>query len=535
MRGSRLLSMLIHLQLRERLTAEALAAEFGVSVRTVYRDIDELSAAGIPVQGERGPGGGFQLLDGYRTRLTGLTAQEAEALLMIGLPGPAAALGLGAAAAGARAKMLASLPAASSTGASRLADRFYLDPIDWYRAAEPVAHLPALARAVLGQQLVAMTYESWTRTREWVVEPLGLVMKAGGWYLVARSGNTIRTFRVSNVLALGVRAATFERPVPFDLPAYWAASLERFESSLRSGSASIRVSPVGRQRLTRLGAYAARAVEAAEPAGRPGLDPRAPADRERRAGRAGDARTGPGGAGDRAPTRCAAASARWRRRSRAGWSRSVLPQREQRIEPRRAPGGEPRGHERDAASAAVTPANTSGSRRADVEQQRAQRAGQGGRAQQAGGDAERRRWPCPGAGTAPGSRRGLGADRHADADLARALSGRVRHHAVDADRGQQQGEAREGAEHDRLQPRPRPAEAGTRSSMVRMLDAGTSGSSGGCGRGRAATRALGSPAPRTTGTSSARPPIPARRARRRAAGATPAGRRSARPRPRPRS
>lgn len=265
MRASRLLSILILLQLRERITAEALAGEFGVSVRTIYRDIDELSAAGIPVQADRGPGGGFQLLDGYRTRLTGLTAAEAEALLMIGLPGPAQALGLGSAAAGARAKVLASLPSPSLAGAGRLGARFHLDPVDWYRAVGPVDHLPALARAVLGQQRVAITYESWTRTRDWRIEPLGLVLKAGSWYVVADAGKGPRTFRVSNVRELVALDAMFDRPPGFDLQAYWTASLARFESDLRKGAATLRVSSVGRARMARLGAYAARAVADAEP------------------------------------------------------------------------------------------------------------------------------------------------------------------------------------------------------------------------------------------------------------------------------
>ncbi|MET0553197.1 MAG: WYL domain-containing protein [Vicinamibacteria bacterium] len=265
MRASRLLSILILLQLRARLTADELATEFGVSVRTIYRDIDELSAAGIPVQADRGPGGGFQLLDGYRTRLTGLTASEAEALLMIGLPGPAAALGLGSAAAGAQAKMLASLPQASLAGAGRLAERFHLDPVDWYRAAAPVDHLPVLARAVLGQQRVAITYESWTRTRDWRIAPLGLVLKAGAWYVVADAGKGPRTFRVSNVRELVLLDTAFDRPAGFDLQAYWTASLARFESGLRQGAAALRVSPAGRERLARLGAYAARALADAAP------------------------------------------------------------------------------------------------------------------------------------------------------------------------------------------------------------------------------------------------------------------------------
>src|SRR6185295_10620801 len=127
MRASRLLSILILLQVRLRLTAEALAEEFEVSVRTIYRDIDALSAAGIPVYGDRGPGGGFRLLDGYRTRLTGLAPDEAEAMMMIGLPGPAAALGLASAATRAKGKLLAALPASGGEDAGRMAQRFHLD------------------------------------------------------------------------------------------------------------------------------------------------------------------------------------------------------------------------------------------------------------------------------------------------------------------------------------------------------------------------------------------------------------------------
>jgi predicted DNA-binding transcriptional regulator YafY len=265
MRASRLLSTLILLQLRLRLTAEALADEFEVSVRTIYRDIDALSAAGIPVYGDRGPGGGFRLLDGYRTRLTGLASDEAEAMMMIGLPGPAASLGLGAAAARARGKLLAALPAGGSEEAGRIAARFHIDPVDWYRAEEPVRHLPAIARAVLDQRVAAMTYESWTGVREWEVEPLGLVLKAGAWYLVARGHGKIRIFRVSNIHALSVGEAGFERPADFDLPAWWKAELARFEEGLRPGIAGLRASPQGLKRLAELGAFAAEAVGAASP------------------------------------------------------------------------------------------------------------------------------------------------------------------------------------------------------------------------------------------------------------------------------
>ena len=265
MRASRLLSILILLQLRVRLTAEALAQEFEVSVRTIYRDIDELSAAGVPVYGDRGPGGGFQLLDGYRTRLTGLAADEAEAMFMIGLPGQAAALGLGAAAARAGGKLLAALPAGWSQDAGRMRARFHLDPVDWYQAEQPVKHLPALARAVLDQRVAEMRYDSWTGIRPWTVEPLGLVLKASAWYLVGRRDQLIAMFRVSNILDLSVQDTTFQRPPDFDLPNYWRHQLTQFEVDLRPGAAQLRATALGRKRLAQLGAYAAKAVAEAQP------------------------------------------------------------------------------------------------------------------------------------------------------------------------------------------------------------------------------------------------------------------------------
>ncbi len=264
MRASRLLSILILLQLRGRLTADRLAEEFGTSVRTIYRDIDALSAAGFPIYSDRGPGGGFQLIDGYRSHLTGLALDEAEAMFMIGMPGPATALGIGPAAVQAGQKLLASLPATWSQQAARIRARFHLDPVDWYRTAEPLAHLPALARAVLHQRVVSMRYDSWSGIREWTVEPLGLVLKAGAWYLVARSGNKTSMFKVSNILSQTVQDAIFERPDDFDLAQYWSKALVQFENDLRPSHARLRASALGRKRLSALGTYAVNAISAAE-------------------------------------------------------------------------------------------------------------------------------------------------------------------------------------------------------------------------------------------------------------------------------
>lgn len=263
MRASRLLSILITLQVRGRVTAQALAEEFEVSVRTIYRDIDELSAAGVPVYADRGPGGGFQLLEGYRTRLTGLSAPEAEALLLMGLPGPADDLGLAEPAAAARMKLLAALPPSAGAGAMKVADRFHLDPLEWYRRASPPPNLAAAARAVWQGRRIEIGYESWKATVRRRLDPLGLVVKAGAWYLVARSGQHPRTYRLSNVLDIALLDETFERPEGFDLARHWRAEVERFEAGLRRETAVVRVHTRALSRLDRLGADFSEPIRAA--------------------------------------------------------------------------------------------------------------------------------------------------------------------------------------------------------------------------------------------------------------------------------
>jgi predicted DNA-binding transcriptional regulator YafY len=265
MRAGRLLSILLLLQLRVRLTAEQLAQEFEVSVRTIYRDIEQLCAAGIPILSDRGPGGGFQLVEGFRTKLTGLAAPEAEALLMIGLPQAAATIGLGAAAKSAERKLLASLPAPLSEEAQRLGARFHFDPIDWYRSPEASDRLPLLARAVLDQHPIEMTYSSWTATREWRVEPLGLVLKAGRWYLVAGADQRVRIFNTASIQKLQLQAEHFTRPDSFDLTEYWSSEIARFEAQLRPLTATVRLSKTGFERVAQLGAYAVQALDLADP------------------------------------------------------------------------------------------------------------------------------------------------------------------------------------------------------------------------------------------------------------------------------
>lgn len=262
MRASRLIAILMLLQARGRLSAPALAAELEVSVRTVLRDMDQLSAAGIPVFAERGREGGFQLRPGWSTRLTGLTDAEAQALFLAGLPDAARELGLGGAAASARLKVLASLPEALRADAARVNARLHIDPVDWYRSAEPVPHLQAVARAVWQQRLLDLRYDGWERISERTVRPLGLVLKAGIWYLVALpEGDRVpRTYRLSNILALVLRDRTFVPPRRFDLARHWQDSTRRFEAGLFTTTATLRASPLGLRLLKELGRAVADAV-----------------------------------------------------------------------------------------------------------------------------------------------------------------------------------------------------------------------------------------------------------------------------------
>lgn len=245
MKASRLLSILMHLQTQGRSTAGALARALEVSERTILRDIDHLSAAGVPLWSERGRQGGFQLRPGWTTQLTGMTDAEAHALLLAGMPGPATELGLGKAAASARLKLLASVPAPMRDNAATVAERLHIDAVDWYRSADAPTFLREAADAVWRGRRIRVEYTSWrSRTRR-ELEPLGLVLKAGAWYLAAREAgqDTVRTYRLASVSALEVSHTGFRRPRHFDLARYWQESSARFESALRPLQALVLVSP----------------------------------------------------------------------------------------------------------------------------------------------------------------------------------------------------------------------------------------------------------------------------------------------------
>lgn len=273
MRADRLLSLLLLLQNRGRMTAPELAAELEVSVRTVYRDVEALGASGIPVHADRGPAGGFRLVDGYRTRLTGLTDVQAGSLFLAGAPGPARDLGLGADLTAAQLKLQAALPAELADRARRIQQRFHLDAPAWFRDADPVPHLAQIAEAVWEQRMLSTRYRRWSGAVHRALWPLGLVLKGGIWYLAAaraaegaaageagsegpaptpapeETGGAVRSYRVGRFLAVETLGERFERPEGFELAAYWEESARRLESATRRRTAVVRLSPRARRLL----------------------------------------------------------------------------------------------------------------------------------------------------------------------------------------------------------------------------------------------------------------------------------------------
>jgi predicted DNA-binding transcriptional regulator YafY len=240
-RASRLVSLLLLLQARGGLTAAELARELEVSVRTIHRDVEALAESGVPIYAERGPHGGIRLVDGYRTRLTGLTADEAEALFLSGLPGPAAELGLGTVVAVARLKVLAALPPELRGRATRLVERFHLDAAGWFQADEPVPHLATLSEAVWDGRRVEIDYDRGDGPTPRSLGPLGLVLKAGVWYLVALVDDQLRTYRVSRVADARLLEERFDRPAGFDLAGYWAESSAAYEAQTPRVEVVVRV------------------------------------------------------------------------------------------------------------------------------------------------------------------------------------------------------------------------------------------------------------------------------------------------------
>jgi predicted DNA-binding transcriptional regulator YafY len=249
MRATRLVSLLLLLQLRGQLTATELAEHFGVSVRTIHRDVEALGAAGVPVEALRGPAGGYRLSGGYRTKLTGLTADEAEALFVA--PAPAAELGLGGVLANARLKVLAALPPELQERAGRAERFFHLDTRGWFRGEDTVPHLPTIAAATWQGRRLNARYREGSRVVRRTLDPLGLVLKGGAWYLVARRSAGMRVYRVSRFASVRLREDRFDRPEGFDLASYWEESSRAFETNRPRIEVKVRASELVLRHLPR--------------------------------------------------------------------------------------------------------------------------------------------------------------------------------------------------------------------------------------------------------------------------------------------
>lgn len=226
-------------------TAAQLAAELGVSVRTIHRDLAALRETGVPLWTEPGPRGGVRLVEGWRTRLDGMTGDEAAALFLSGAPGVAGDLGLGTVLLAAQSKVLATLPPESRARADRARGRFHVDAPGWFHRDEPVPHLAAIADGVWRGRRLDIRYARRDREVARRLDPLGLVLKAGTWYLVARHRSDIRSYRVGRVVRAVVLDEPVVRPPDFDLASWWERSNEDFARSLMRFTCVLRLSPAG--------------------------------------------------------------------------------------------------------------------------------------------------------------------------------------------------------------------------------------------------------------------------------------------------
>lgn len=268
MRADRLVSLVLLLRQRGRLTADALARELEVSTRTVLRDIEALSAAGVPVYAERGRHGGFALLPGFQTELTGLNHDEALALLVAGTRRGAQGFGLGSALASAMLKVVDALPESHRAIASDAAQRLLIDPetdlLSRRLIAEevPDAIVTEIRRAVLAGHKLRIHYAAVDQTPAWrTVDPIGLVTARGQGYLLATRSGADRTYRLARVLAAEELPEPAQRPNRVDLDRAWQEHSTRFRMGGDQVTVLVRVNPARRDALV----STALSVRAEEP------------------------------------------------------------------------------------------------------------------------------------------------------------------------------------------------------------------------------------------------------------------------------
>lgn len=256
MRADRLLSIMLNLQVHRRLTARELARKLEVCERTIHRDMEALSTAGVPVVAERGTNGGWMLMEGYRTNLTGLNDVETQTLFLLKPSQLLADLGLNQASEAALVKLLAALPSLSRHSAEFARQRIHVDVTGWSRSEESVPHLHTLQEAIWQERKLFFTYGQSECLVERLVEPLGLVAKGSVWYLVAAVEDGIRSYRVSRIKEVKVLEQRFVRPKDFDLATHWEQSSKKFKANLPRYQATVRVNPDVVPRLPYAGRFA---------------------------------------------------------------------------------------------------------------------------------------------------------------------------------------------------------------------------------------------------------------------------------------
>lgn len=242
MRADRLLSIMLLLQSKGQMTAADLADKLAVSERTIYRDVDALSLAGIPVYAQGGRGGGIALEENYRISLTGLNKAEIQSLFVSGSSAPLSDLGLEQANENTLLKLLAALPSLHRMEAERVRQRIYIDPIGWFAEANPSPLLPLIQTAVLSDSIVYICYERNNGTQlEREVQAYGLVAKAAVWYLVGAHDGKWRTYRLSRILDCQLRDTSFIRDEDFQLVDYWREAWQGFVGSFSKFFITIKI------------------------------------------------------------------------------------------------------------------------------------------------------------------------------------------------------------------------------------------------------------------------------------------------------
>ena len=244
MRADRLLSILMLLQVRGRMTAQDLANELEVSVRTIYRDIDALSITGVPIFCERGPGGGCELLESYRTNLTGLTENEVRALFMLSIPAPLGDLGVVNELKSALLKLSAALPEFQRGDEALMRKRIHLDSMSWEQTNESIPCLGAIQSALWQNRRLKLIFHSSFDTHlEMIVDPFGLVAKTNIWYLVCKRRDHMRVLRVARIVEAYALNETFPQPKHFDLTVFWDNWCADVENNRPHFEVTLRVSP----------------------------------------------------------------------------------------------------------------------------------------------------------------------------------------------------------------------------------------------------------------------------------------------------